>query len=235
MKIPKIIHQTWKTKEIPYHVYKKEWINSWREFHPDWEYRLWTDEDNRRFIEKEYPWFLDIYDHYPREIFRADAVHYFILYHYGGLYVDLDYVCLKNIEPLLNDHEVILSFVGKSRMWAHSISNAIMASARKTRFWEVVFKELTAHKMLPQVEAATGPIMLKNAVSKYRGLWLKSWMTRKPFKNELKIHPGDLLCPLDWRKHSLQHVQKYPPSAMLENPRLFFAKAYAVTFWAHHY
>ena len=41
--IPKIIHQTWKTKEVP-----EKWKKSqeeWQRLHPDWLYILWTDED----------------------------------------------------------------------------------------------------------------------------------------------------------------------------------------------
>ena len=41
--IPRIIHQTWKTETIP-----PQWEaaqRSWRDAHPGWEYRLWTDDD----------------------------------------------------------------------------------------------------------------------------------------------------------------------------------------------
>ena len=53
MSIPKIIHQTWKTKEIP-----KELIfcvESWKRLNPTWEYRLWTDEEMDSFVKKEFP------------------------------------------------------------------------------------------------------------------------------------------------------------------------------------
>lgn len=37
-----------------------------------------------------YPWFLDTFDGYPFPIQRADAIRYFVLAHYGGVYLDLD-------------------------------------------------------------------------------------------------------------------------------------------------
>ncbi len=37
-----------------------------------------------------YPWFLDTWDAYPFDIERADAIRYFALAHYGGVYLDLD-------------------------------------------------------------------------------------------------------------------------------------------------
>ena len=44
----------------------------------------------RDFIAKEYNWFLETYDAYPYPIQRADALRYFVVYHYGGIYADLD-------------------------------------------------------------------------------------------------------------------------------------------------
>ena len=39
--IPRIIHQTWKSRDIPKHLrgYQESWLHK----HPDWEYRLWDD------------------------------------------------------------------------------------------------------------------------------------------------------------------------------------------------
>ena len=58
--------------------------------HPGWEYKFWTDDTARAFIAKEYSWFLDTYDGYPYPIQRADALRYFAVYHYGGVYADMD-------------------------------------------------------------------------------------------------------------------------------------------------
>lgn len=37
-----------------------------------------------------YSWFLSTWDNYPFAIERADAIRYFVVYHFGGLYIDLD-------------------------------------------------------------------------------------------------------------------------------------------------
>jgi len=96
--ISKILHQTWKDTFIPAALVRFQ--RTWQLHHPDWAYLLWTDSDNRKFIQQHYPWFLRIYDAYPEHIMRVDAVRYFILYHYGGVYVDLDFECVKPLEPL---------------------------------------------------------------------------------------------------------------------------------------
>lgn len=52
--------------------------------------QLWTDAKSRELIATEYPWFLSTFDNYTHPIQRADAIRYFVLAHYGGVYIDLD-------------------------------------------------------------------------------------------------------------------------------------------------
>ena len=55
---------------------------------------MWTDAKSRELIATEYPWFLSTFDNYSQPIQRADAIRYFVLAHYGGIYIDLDDVSL---------------------------------------------------------------------------------------------------------------------------------------------
>jgi len=64
--------------------------------------QLWTDAGSREFIEAEYPWFLDTFDNYGHNIQRADAIRYFVLVHFGGIYIDLDDVSILHISPFPN-------------------------------------------------------------------------------------------------------------------------------------
>ena len=106
------IHFSWKTEDIP--SYCLRWVNSWKLYNPSWKTKLWTDEDNRNFLKENYQEFLEIYDGYSSNIERADSMRYFYLYHFGGLYVDLDFECLGNIESLLNS-EILLGQVSARR------------------------------------------------------------------------------------------------------------------------
>jgi hypothetical protein len=60
-------------------------------------------QDNRRLIAQHYPWFLATYDGYKHHICRADAARYFYMFHYGGVYLDLDFVCRKGFTQLVDD------------------------------------------------------------------------------------------------------------------------------------
>ena len=62
---------------------------------PNWKFLLWTDEDNRELIASHYPDFLGTYDNYTVPMKRVDAIRLFYVHHFGGLYIDLDFACLK--------------------------------------------------------------------------------------------------------------------------------------------
>ncbi len=125
MAIPRVIHQTWKTTDIPDQYL--DCVNSVKACNSGFEYRLWTDMDNREFIAAKCAWFLPIYDAYRHAIERADAVRYFILYTYGGVYIDLDMECLRPIEQLLENADVFLSVEAGPNITDQVISNAFMA------------------------------------------------------------------------------------------------------------
>ncbi|EEA21173.1 hypothetical protein TMatcc_001174 [Talaromyces marneffei ATCC 18224] len=67
---------------------------------PGWEYKLWSSAESREFLQREYSWFLPIYDSYRHPVQRVDALKYFIMRHYGGIYIDMDNGCLESLEPL---------------------------------------------------------------------------------------------------------------------------------------
>ena len=94
LKIPKIIHQIWIGSPLPktYQVLQK----SWKKYHPDWKYKLWTDKEIAELNLKNQKAF-EATDNWGE---KADIARYEILYRYGGLYIDTDFECLKSFEHL---------------------------------------------------------------------------------------------------------------------------------------
>jgi GT2 family glycosyltransferase len=170
-KIPALIHQTWKDADVPAHW--KDWADSWRRHHPGWGYRLWTDADNRAFLQEHYPWFLPVYDGYADSIMRADAIRYFLLDHFGGLYVDLDFECLRPVDEILDGRELVLGcepqahtglLLARRRGLSRIVGNAFIASRPGHPFWAHVHRQLVgAHKM-PGALDVTGPFFLTRAI-----------------------------------------------------------------------
>ena len=80
--MPKLLHQSWINETMPTKF--EEWSDSCRMANPDWEWVLWTDEDNRKMVEKYAPWFMDTYEFLQTEIFRADAARNVYMHVFGG-------------------------------------------------------------------------------------------------------------------------------------------------------
>ncbi|KAF1938622.1 hypothetical protein EJ02DRAFT_409979 [Clathrospora elynae] len=72
-----------------------------RQFNPGYEIRMWNATSAREFLAAEYAWFLPTYDGYRYPIQRIDALKYFVLWHFGGVYMDLDIACRRSLDPLL--------------------------------------------------------------------------------------------------------------------------------------
>ncbi|KAI0959502.1 hypothetical protein AcW1_004309 [Taiwanofungus camphoratus] len=127
---------------------------------------LWTDTGSREFIAEHYPWFLDTFDGYTYNIQRADAIRYFILYHYGGVYMDLDIGCTRPLDPLLT-YPVILP-----KTIPVGVSNDLIFSEKGHPFMEQTIYNLKAFDRnwvlnYPTVMFSTGPMFLSAQYGMY--------------------------------------------------------------------
>jgi len=102
--IPKIIHQTWKTKELPNifdNIYKHN-----IDINKNFEYYLWTDDNTGEnideFIKNNYPKIYIIYSKINLGVQKSDLARLAILHYYGGIYIDLDILLLKSLNDLLD-------------------------------------------------------------------------------------------------------------------------------------
>lgn len=221
MSIPHHIHQTWKNNNIPAHL--NAYVQSWRDHHPDWTYTLWTDAMNRDFIATHYPLFLPVYDRYPNAIQRVDAVRYFILLQQGGVFVDLDFECLKPIGPLLEGVDFVAGKEPQEHAVAHGkryiISNAFMAAIPGCRFLHDIcgvlqendYRRYAGQTGFNFILDCAGPFMLSRVYGQYER------------KQEIRIAEAELLYPLVKDPRS-NEVDPEADHAQL-------AEAYAV----HHY
>jgi mannosyltransferase OCH1-like enzyme len=139
--------------------------------------QLWTDDKARSFLAAEYPWFLDGWDNYPFPIQRADAIRYFVLYHYGGIYLDMDTVCheafpIDQIESNTVTHNCL--FEGTLPT---GVTNDIMISSARHPAFERATKLLPVSyrltwwwaKMQPYaaIMLSTGPLFISLALADY--------------------------------------------------------------------
>jgi hypothetical protein len=126
--IPKIIHQIWIGSPLPDKFNKM--IQSWKDLHPDWEYCLWTDEDVEDFPFVNHAKFMEAKNWGA----KADILRYEILEMIGGLYVDIDYECLKAFDQFHHEYEFYTcilndgAFKNNSADSHSSVTNALIGS-----------------------------------------------------------------------------------------------------------
>ncbi len=100
--IPKIIHQTWKKKELPENFYN--WSQSWKTMNPEFKYCFYNDMDCWKFMYNNYPEYLDLYEDL-KPVEKADIFRYLVLHKYGGVYADMDTECYRPISSLLEQYD----------------------------------------------------------------------------------------------------------------------------------
>lgn len=198
MKIPRIIHHIYEDPAGPpgnlFQISK-----SWQERMPQWEYRFWNKQMIADFLKSICPDFSDIYHSYPFNVQRWDAIRYLILYHIGGLYVDMDYECIRPLDVLLADSTCCMGMEPtiNSRIYnkALVVGNALMASKPKHPYIAKIIEELKKNYCVnygesesAQVLESTGPFMTTRVYEKFKR------------KKDITLLPADLVAPLTARE-----------------------------------
>lgn len=98
-RIPKIIHYCWfGGNPIPEKI--KNYIKSWEKYCPDYEIKEWNesnfDINSNTFIREAYE--------AKKWAFVTDYVRLYVLYNYGGIYMDTDVEVLRNLDVFLEKH-----------------------------------------------------------------------------------------------------------------------------------
>jgi len=110
IKIPKIIHQTYKSKDkVPQKVFHN--INKYAS---DYEYIFYNDQDCEDFIKNNFgQTHLDIYSKIPNKAHKADFFRYCVLYKKGGVYMDIKSELFVPLNDIIKDKHIttILSIV----------------------------------------------------------------------------------------------------------------------------
>ncbi|MFB7476898.1 glycosyltransferase [Kitasatospora sp. NPDC056184] len=152
MLIPRIFHQVWLGGPMPERF--RAYSRGWQERHPDWEYRLWTEEE----LDPSRSGFLthgDAFLELESWSEKSDVARFEILLRCGGIYIDTDFECLRPLDGLLADQEAFAA----SEDGVH-ISTGIMGAVPGHPFMAACVQELPLRmKEFADANAAlkTGP------------------------------------------------------------------------------
>jgi mannosyltransferase OCH1-like enzyme len=105
--IPKVIYLSYKTKDIPDYI-----IPNIKKIYPDYEIKLYDNNDCINFLKKEYDQeHVDIFNYLKDGPIKADFWRICILYKYGGLYFDLDIEHIKNIDEIIDNNTSFITTI----------------------------------------------------------------------------------------------------------------------------
>lgn len=164
--IPKIIWQTheWEYNDLP-SIYKKT-SKTWQTLNPDWEYRYASQKERRSMIESVNPDFVKQYDSLTenRGMMEADLWRLLMVYEYGGVYADMDSVCLASLNeineiypdkemivtsPFItyagNDIELLDQIVQNKIEYGYHVNNANFAAQPKNNVLAGVIESIKEH------------------------------------------------------------------------------------------
>jgi mannosyltransferase OCH1-like enzyme len=118
--IPKIIHQTYKNADLPAEI--SAGTKALRDQNPDWSYSFYTDADCEEFIASHFDStvleaYLSINPTYGAA--RADLFRYLLIYHKGGVYLDIKSTANHPLSEVTKNESYLLSHWDNSTSGTH--------------------------------------------------------------------------------------------------------------------
>lgn len=201
MPIPKIIHQIWwqGSNKIPKKMlnYRKSWTTK----HTDFTFIIWDKYLFEHLLHRlNIPIFNKIYIELPYIIQKIDFCKYIVLYHYGGLYVDIDTICEKPIHTFLNIKNLIVSKLKVyKKLNIYLVNNGVIFCKKKHIFFYYLIIEIYKNRKQKiyqnkdlYILESTGPLLFTKVIMKYLFLYkFKNIMILNPFyfeSNEIDNH-----------------------------------------------
>lgn len=156
--IPKIIHFIWLgPNEIPYSI-----INSWDEMHPDYEIKIWNEENIKNLGLKNMKHWNTSDRRYNQ---KSDIARYEILKKYGGFYVDMDIFCINKIKNLNLGKDILFYCCFEKRK---VVSNSFIGSVPNHKLLDHLIDDIYENYDYDKtIWKCTGPLLLTKYMSMY--------------------------------------------------------------------
>ena len=186
-RLPRLIHQIW-LGPSPLPEKFKVWSEGWRGHHPGWHHQIWRDAD------------ADVFPMVNREAYiaaespamKADIFRYEVLLRHGGLYADLDFECLRPLDPLLDQvgEEAFGGFEWPTVNHSNSLCNALLGALPGSAFLQRVAAELPGNLRAFAAECGThGEEFISRATGPAFLTWVAATLPR------ITIFPQPVLYP----------------------------------------
>lgn len=198
--IPKLFHTIWfdfgKGNDV-FPKYDKN-MNQLLKLHPDWEFKLWREHEVIALIKENVPEFLETFTNYEEPIKKHDSARIIILYLFGGVYLDQDFIPVRKINPLMKSYEFI---IGNEDPSVFMPINAFIGSVKNHPLLKMLIQEMNNPEIAKKfVLEATGPALLKKVMQKYVKIF---------GPKGIKVYSHKFFYPIAWYdKSTLQKLKK---------------------------
>lgn len=157
MRIPRLFHFIMLGgSPMPQHLQQN--IDKWAALHPGWRVKLWRDADVPPLHNQA------LFDQATLQAQRADILRYELVLRHGGVYADLDFAPLKNIETLLGGVEAFAAHESDT-----FVCNGIFGAVPNHRLSRVLVASLERNFLAfsnSTVNQQTGPYYMTRVVRK---------------------------------------------------------------------
>lgn len=190
------IYQCWIQSNYVTHNMEKA-INTWKHHYSGWNYKLITED---LFLKDaindiEFPTIINVYNSIKPYAYKSDILRLYYLYKTGGIYADIDSVCLNSCIGLYNNYDLILCI----DMDENSISNGFICSKNKNnKFLKKVLDKIIyniENKLIMNNDLSlTGPVLFGYIFEEYYNI-------KKPFKSGYYMEMNDGIKLLNYSSH----------------------------------
>lgn len=190
--IPKIIHYCWFGNN-PLPPLAVKCIDSWRTHCPDYEIKEWNENNfdmNMARYSKEAA-------EVDKWAFVADVVRFYVIYNYGGIYLDVDVELLKPLDEFL-DTGMFIGFESATEI------NTGQGFGAEKNFY-LVKKMQDIYTDMPFINPddsfnTTPSPKYTSKIMSAEGFLLNN--TKQTIDN-IDVYPTEYFCPKDWRTNEI--------------------------------
>jgi mannosyltransferase OCH1-like enzyme len=155
-RIPRVIHQIWLGPD-PLPEKFAQFRETWRDHHPGWELRLWTEESLPAGLRCA-----EVAERLRHPAERADLFRLECLWRSGGVYVDCDFECVRSLEPLLDGLDFFVGYIGPGK-----INNALIGAVPGHPILDRALTEARPREFHGYDKGAAGPFHLNRIVHEF--------------------------------------------------------------------
>lgn len=187
MSIPKVIHYCWFGRK-PLSALTQKCINSWKKYCPNYKIIEWNEENFdiniNKYVKQSY--------YAQKYAFVSDFARFYILYNYGGIYMDTDVELLKPIDKFLKN-SAFMGFENET-----GVAPGLIIGSEKAN---IIIKEIMTSYFNREFIYSNGKYNLTTVVEYTTNILLKYGLKLNNSLqkiNTVTIYPKTYFCPLTY-------------------------------------